>query len=239
MSWLDELLFPRRCPVCQDIVTPWGKMVCDTCRKKLRPVGDRGCFQCGRLLLDGEREYCEDCLRMKRKIIRGLVGYDYREEWVHKMIFRVKYNNARQLLDDPCSEAAQSYQRTIESWRCDCLIPVPLHPSKRRKRGFNQAEEIARRVGAVWNLPTDVKVLSRVKKTLPQKRLGVTSRQSNLKDAFVADAKQASRYNRVILVDDIYTTGSTMEECAKALLSVGVTNIYSFSLTAGRDETIS
>ena len=104
MSWLDELFFPRRCPVCRGIVSPWGEMICDTCRKNFHLVADKGCLKCGRLLLNEEKEYCEDCMRMKRCIVRSLTGYDYRQEWVHKMIFHVKYHSflttlaARQLM---------------------------------------------------------------------------------------------------------------------------------------------
>lgn len=136
MSWLDELFFPRRCPVCRDIVSPWGEMICDTCRKNFRLVADKGCLKCGRLLLNEEKEYCEDCMRMKRCIVRSLTGYDYRQEWVHKMIFHVKYHNERQLLDYPCSEAAHEYRDTIMRWQCDCLIPIPLHPSRQKKAWF-------------------------------------------------------------------------------------------------------
>ncbi len=238
MSWFDELLFPRRCPVCQDIIGAWGKPICDTCREKPRLVGDKGCFKCGRLLQNEEKEYCADCMRTKRCIIRSLTGFDYRDEWVHKMIFQVKYHNARQLLDYPCRIAAEEYQDIVANWQCDCLIPVPLHSSKWRKRGFNQAEEIARRIAAVWALPVDTKVLARVKKTCPQKDLDRAARQENLADAFAADENLAQIYSRVILVDDIYTTGSTMESCAKALLAAGVQQVYGFALSSGRDEII-
>ncbi len=236
MSWLDELFFPRRCPVCRDIVSPWGEMICDTCRKNFHLVADKGCLKCGRLLLNEEKEYCEDCMRMKRCIVRSLTGYDYRQEWVHKMIFHVKYHNERQLLDYPCSEAAHEYRDIVMRWQCDCLIPIPLHPSRQKKRGFNQAEEIARRIGEEWSLPLDTKVLIRVKKTRPQKDLDSATRQKNLEDAFAADKKRAQAYKRVILVDDIYTTGSTMESCAKALLAAGVQQVYGFALSSGRDE---
>lgn len=236
MSWLDELFFPRRCPVCRDIVSPWGEMICDTCRKNFHLVSDKGCLKCGRLLLNEEKEYCEDCMRMKRCIVRSLTGYDYRQEWVHKMIFHVKYHNERQLLDYPCSEAAHEYRDTVMRWQCDCLIPIPLHPSRQKKRGFNQAEEIARRIGEEWSLPIDTKILIRVKKTRPQKDLDSATRQKNLEDAFAADKKRAQAYKRVILVDDIYTTGSTMESCAKALLAAGVQQVYGFALSSGRDE---
>lgn len=118
--------------MCRDIVSPWGEMICDTCRKNFHLVADKGCLKCGRLLLNEEKEYCEDCMRMKRCIVRSLTGYDYRQEWVHKMIFHVKYHNERQLLDYPCSEAAHEYRDTIMRWQCDCLIPIPLHPSRQK-----------------------------------------------------------------------------------------------------------
>ena len=108
------------------------------------------------------------------------------------MIFHVKYHNERQLLDYPCSEAAHEYRDTIMRWQCDCLIPIPLHPSRQKKRGFNQAEEIARRIGEDWSLPIDTKVLIRVKKTRTAKR----SRQCDdvrkiLKMHLQADKKRA------------------------------------------------
>ena len=131
---------------------------------------------------------------------------------------------------------AHEYRDTIMRWQCDCLIPIPLHPSRQKKRGFNQAEEIARRIGEEWSLPIDTKVLIRVKKTRPQKDLDSATRQKNLEDAFIADKKRAQAYKRVILVDDIYTTGSTMESCAKALLAAGVQQVYGFALSSGRDE---
>ncbi len=90
----------------------------------------------------------------------------------------------------------------------------------------------------MWALPVDTKVLTRVKKTRPQKDLNSAARQANLVDAFIADENLARGYQRVILVDDIYTTGSTMESCAKALLAVGIQQVYGFALSSGRDEDL-
>ena len=92
---------------------PWEND-CDTCRK-ISLVADKGCLKCGRLLLNEEKEYCEDCMRMKRCIVRSLTGYDYRQEWVHKMIFHVKYHNERQLLDYLAARQLMS----IEILLCD------------------------------------------------------------------------------------------------------------------------
>lgn len=228
-------MFPRRCPVCLDIVTPWGRMVCNTCRDRIQPVGDRGCMKCGRMLLHPEEEYCSDCRQKDRSFVRGIVGFDYGEAFVREMIFQVKYHNARQLLDYPCHVMAREYHRTVESWDCQCLIPVPVHRSRRRRRGFNQAEEIARRLGQVWKLPVETRLLTRIKKTLPQKELDASSRMRNLMTAFEADAKRTAAFSRVILVDDIYTTGSTVEACTRVLHSAGICEVYAAVLSAGRN----
>lgn len=237
MSWLDEIFFPRRCPVCLDIVQPWGAMVCDTCRAMISLNTDKNCMKCGRILKYEEKEYCISCREQKKQIERGIIGFDYRKDWVNNMMMQVKYHNGRQLLDVPCKEAAIAYTETVDKWNCECLVPVPLHISRRKKRGFNQAEEIAIRLSYVWNIPIETRLIFRVKKTKPQKELGSMSRRGNLMDAFWVDKKTAEKYKRVLLVDDIYTTGSTMEACAQRLLMAGISKIYSFALTSGADET--
>lgn len=192
-------------------------------------------MKCGRLLTDMKEEYCRDCREKHRSMVRGLTGYDYSEEWVREMIARVKYHNARQLLDEPCRLAAGTYRQVVKGWNCQCLVPVPVHRSRRKKRGFNQAEEIAGRLGAVWRLPVETGLLFRVKKTLPQKELDPLARMTNLMTAFQADQTIADRYQRVLLVDDIYTTGATAEACTRALIAAGIDAVYVFALAAGRD----
>lgn len=234
MSWLDDLLFPRRCPVCLDIVTPRGAWICDTCEGRLRRIGQPRCFRCGRQLIHTEEEYCESCTKGSRSFAEGIVGWSYDSIPVRRLIHEVKYHNHRQLLDYPCREMALAYADRIRSWGIECLIPVPLHPVRQRKRGFNQSLEIAKRLAAVWELPVDSRLLYRVKKTAPQKELGEAARIRNLADAFSADKTRAKRYARAALVDDIYTTGSTMEACTRVLKAGGIGTVYSIALSGGR-----
>ena len=107
----------------------------------------------------------------------------------------------------------------------DAIIPVPVHPSRRRKRGFNQAEVLAKIVGERLGIPVKAELLRRTKKTLPQKELSVGERLKNLSGAFRAD-EIPENIRRVLLVDDIYTTGSTIEACTRVLKAAGVETIY-------------
>ena len=227
---LEELLFPRRCPVCLDIVVPKGAWICDACRDKLIRVSGPCCFRCRKPLRDETEEFCADCRKHKRSFVTGIAGYDYRSVPVRRMISRVKYHNERQLLDYPCLEMGRMYREKVSRFALSCLVPVPLHISRRRKRGFNQAEEIARRLGEIWELPVEKRLLVRCRKTAPQKNLNEEERSANLSGAFSVRPDARGVPVAVGLVDDIYTTGSTMEACTRALLEAGVEEVYSIAL---------
>ena len=107
----------------------------------------------------------------------------------------------------------------------DVIIPVPVHPSRRRKRGFNQAEVLAKIMGERLGIPVRTDLLTRTKKTLPQKELSAGERLKNLSGAFRAEVIPAE-IRRILLVDDIYTTGSTIEACTRALKTSGAQAIY-------------
>ncbi len=231
---MDEILFPRRCPVCLDIVVPSGKLICEACRSKMPRIKDPRCMKCGKPLLEETEEFCKNCAKGKRSFIQGIAGWDYGSVPVRRMIAEVKYHNKRQLLDYPCEQMANTYASKVALWQLQCLIPVPLHSSRHRKRGFNQAEEIAKRLSAVWEIPVERKLLYRIKKTKPQKELGEAARIRNLLEAFYVDEKKAKQYQCVALVDDICTTGSTLEAGTRILLNGGIKNVYVISLTAGR-----
>jgi len=120
----------------------------------------------------------------------------------------------------------------IKKWQADAIIPVPLHPGKYRKRGYNQAEVIANELGALGNITVINDVLFRRRNTRAQKHFGKEKRQKNLEDAFYADEEKLRKYvdemnvKRVIIVDDIYTTGSTINACAKILWQAGIESYF-------------
>lgn len=231
----EEFLFPNRCPVCLDIVLPRGRLICDVCRDKFPMIDGPTCKKCGKPLEKKEKEFCQDCVHYTRSFIQAISLMPFQNEVVHRLIMQMKYKNARQLLDYPCYIMGKRYGHVVKQWGVECLIPVPIHPLRKRMRGFNQAEEIAYRLGEEWGIGVDCTILYRKKNTLPQKNLNTENRYRNLKDAFELSQDFYHRFETVMLVDDIYTTGSTVEHCTRVLLAGGVKRVYVAILASGYD----
>lgn len=147
----------------------------------------------------------------------------------------VKYKNRREYLDFYADEAVRRLGSEFEAMRADCLIPVPVHPKRYRSRGFNQALVLAQKLGEKTGIPVCSDILKRSRNTEPQKELGPSARLKNLEKAFTAE-KIPPGLERVILVDDIYTTGSTAEACTRALKAAGVKNVYFFAVCIGQGQ---
>lgn len=232
--FLTDLLFPRRCPVCGGIVLPKGELICPGCVKKLSFVKQPVCKKCGKEITSAEREYCLDCTKHKRSFDYGRALLNYNDT-AKKSMADIKYRNRREYLDFYAEAVCLRYGKLLMRLGADALVPVPVHPSRRRQRGFNQAEIFADRIGERLGIPVSPEMLVRRKKTAPQKQLNPKERLHNLEEAFAAGAVPEG-VTRVILVDDIYTTGSTMEACARALLRAGVKNVYFIAICIGRGQ---
>lgn len=228
LSFLMNLLYPRRCPVCGGIVFPEKDLIHPSCLSKLSPVKSPSCKKCGKEVISEQAEYCFDCSRHPHSFERGMALLNYNEAAKASMA-AIKYKNRREYLDFYAAALDTRFRKTILRLQPAILIPVPVHPSRRRKRGFNQAEELAGRLSLRWNIPVDKNLLIRKKKTAPQRELNPAERLKNLREAFAVDAeygKTAGIPETVILVDDIYTTGSTVEACTRALKKAGVRRVF-------------
>ena len=148
-------------------------------------------------------------------------------------IHRFKYDNKREYADFYIEEILKHYGTWIESLQVDAIIPVPLHRSKQRSRGFNQAELLAKGIGKALQIPVEAKVVERYRKTKVQNVLNDTERKNNVKKAFKI-AGNVVKLKKVLLVDDIYTTGSTIDAIAEVLKEAGVEQVYICCLCAGR-----
>jgi ComF family protein len=149
---------------------------------------------------------------------------------VRDSIHRFKYN--REMFFGPhlAGWLVTAAQRWID-WRAvDLIVPVPLHPRKKRHREFNQAEYLAGALRRATGVPTAPRMLRRVKDTKTQTMLGAVARAANLRDAFrVRDAATVAG-KRVVLVDDVFTTGATMDACAKMLRAAGVQHVIALAV---------
>lgn len=226
-----SLLYPRHCPVCHKIVTPKGEMICTACRKRLLPIVEPRCKKCGKPVFKEEQEYCFDCAKGKHEYTEGVALYPYNDV-MQKSIAYFKFQNRREYARAYAEEIEKHLGRRLLHWGADCMIPVPIHRKKQVSRGFNQAEVLAKEVSSLISIPVDGELLKRVRKTLPQKELNDEERRKNLINAFQI-GKKGVKYKKIILVDDIYTTGSTIDACSRVLKESGIQEIYFFSLCIG------
>ena len=123
--------------------------------------------------------------------------------------------------------------RQILSWKVDALVPVPLHPTRKRKRGYNQAELLALEIGKQLGLLVENNWLIRTKNTVPQKLLNGQERRNNLKKAFKL-CRNDVKLKSIIVIDDIYTTGSTMDAVAQVLKNAGIERVYCVCAAIGK-----
>lgn len=224
-------MFPRRCPVCDKILAFNGKKICFGCEDKLVYVHEPKCKKCGKQIEKFEQEYCYDCTKHRHIYKTGIAPFVH-TGLVKQSIYAIKYRNKREYIDFYTDEILRLYKDEIEQWSCDGIIPVPLYKKKRRKRGFNQAEIIAKALSKKLNIPIYGNILKRVKDTQPQKELNRLQRKKNLENAFIID-KNIVKLKKVILVDDIYTTGSTIDSCAKILMDGGIKEVYYICISVG------
>lgn len=226
----NDLLFPRRCPICDEIVK--AIEVCDECSKKVSYIRQPVCFKCGKQLEEDEREFCHDCTIRKFSYKRGVAAFSY-SDGIKRSMYAFKYNNRREYADYYAATLVREFGNVIKSFGAEVLIPVPLHSKKLCKRGYNQAEVLARHISRLINIPVDDNFITRIRNTVPQKELKEKERIDNIKNAFQI-RNNSLKYNKIILVDDIYTTGTTIDECAGTALAAGVSEVYFVTACIGK-----
>lgn len=228
---LINLLFPRRCPVCDEPVKPYGDLICSECKTKIKYVGDRYCYKCGKPLVNDDEEYCEDCKRVSHLYNRGISVFEYKT--VSDAVYRFKYKNRREYADYFGLCMAGRLGKQIKAWNPDVLIPVPIHASKMKVRGYNQATLLANALSDAIGIPVWDTAVARVKKTPPLKDLTPVERNNILHGAFKLHS-DVVKLKTIVLIDDIYTTGATIDEISRLFKTVGVSNVYCVTLAIGK-----
>lgn len=224
-----QLLFPLRCPVCDRIVRPSGEKICTECMGKLKLLTPPWCMQCGKKLAE-EGEFCKDCQKKKHEFVRGRALYEYQS--AAASIYRFKYGKRQEYADFFGEEIVRYLGDFIREVEPDALVPIPLHRKRLEKRGYNQAALLAEAVGRYSGVPVNSKILVRVKNTTPLKLQNPSERQNNLKKAFNIGENDV-KLNTTVIIDDIYTTGSTIDEAARVLKAAGVQKTYFIALACG------
>ena len=192
-------------------------------------------MKCGKPIRYKEQEYCYDCVQTQHYFDRGAAMWLHKEP-VNYSIYQFKYHNQRIFGRYYVAEIAKKYKRTLLDWRPNIIIPIPLHPAKQRKRGYNQSALVAKELGKCLGATVDIKGFRRVRGTVPQKGLNPAERRMNLQGAFSVREylRTALKGKRVLLVDDIYTTGSTMDEAARILKKEGAEKVFYLTISIGQ-----
>ena len=226
-----ELIYPSFCVLCDKSLEHGSKeILCDSCRDQYPILEKDLCVICSKPLQD-KKKRCLDCRKRVHFYEEGKSLWVY-EEHVKDAIKAYKYRNRRELGIVFAKGLARHYNEHMK-WPIDMVIPVPLHPQKLRKRGFNQTELMAKEFSAMTDLSLEKYALKRTVYTEAQEGLSDKERIRNVLRAFEADGNVV-RHKKVLLIDDVYTTGATIDGCAKALIDAGADDIYFMTIAIGR-----
>lgn len=232
MPVLLDWLYPSRCFLCSRLLDKEEEILCADCLREIPRIREPFCKKCGKELREATEEYCGDCRKAHHRFEYGFALLSYTEE-VAGMLARFKYKNRRRYGRWLGESLADTYGPEIRRMRAAALVPVPLYKRKERERGFNQARILAEAIGDRIGIPT-VDMLLRMRSTRAQKELGYEARLANLEESLAVAAEwEGSLPEAVILVDDIYTTGSTIEACTAVLKKSGVRRVYFLAAAIG------
>lgn len=232
-----DTLFPPRCGGCGQFSHP---VFCERCAPQLRPIIEPCCANCGRTFdpLALGAEICALCRARPPAFEKARACWAF-EGPPRPAIHRFKYNRrfamaprlARAMMQTPAARVL------LGDWQPQCLVPVALHASRARARGFNQSALLARELGLLCDVPA-LDLLERTRRTPPQVGLDLKARRQNVRDAFIVDEALWQSANlvgaRILLIDDVFTTGATLDECARVLRKAGAGAVG--ALTVARQQ---
>jgi len=216
-----DLLFPRRCVDCGKE----GDFICDSCRRSLPRIMPPFCPKCG--IPQPSGILCPGCVSWQVEIdgVRSPFRFG---GVIREAIHQLKYRHLRALAE-PLAELLNNYLAS-NHMPGEVLVPVPLHRERLRERGYNQSSLLAKELGKLINLPVVDDCLIRQRSALPQARTStVEERHSNVADAFICRGRRL-RDKEILLIDDVATSGATLDACATALKATGAASVWGLAL---------
>ncbi|MGA2586096.1 MAG: ComF family protein [Candidatus Aminicenantales bacterium] len=219
--------FPSFCKICGTIMdTPEERVLCQHCLNKIRPHRSSFCPSCGRFFEGaGEPHLCASCLKKSPpfSIHRSCAKYSGE---LKDALLLFKYRRYKSLGTNLGRFVAETLKKEDGIWwGADLITPVPLHRRRLKDRGFNQAAVLAEEIARLKGVPLVKGVLKKIKNVPPQTSMEHEERTSNVRGAYRAAAADKIQGKVVLLVDDVYTTGSTLRECASVLKKAGAKDV--------------
>ena len=225
-----DFIYPPRCMVCLEIIplteTKW---LCRLCKDLVKPIENPTCIKCGAPVENDNQRICVGCMGNKRDFYLqknfALFVYD---DIIRRLIHNFKFANHPEIARGIGIFIKEKKNASIFE-DVDYLTYIPLHRKRQAKRGYNQALLIAREISGLTGIPI-APMLKRKRDTKAQSLLNYAARVNNVKDAFEVCGNAGIATKTIMLIDDIYTTGNTLNACAQALLKKGAKNVVSFTV---------
>lgn len=224
---LLDIVYPQRCVVCQRA----GAVVCAGCLNSMHPLDPPACERCGATFSDASLpspSLCADCATgrgpMHLEGVRIAAAYTGA---ARTAVLALKFHGQQRVAERLATLMLAPFQCDIRS--ADMVIPVPLHSNRQRERGYNQAEALARAFARLQGLPVRADVLVRTRATEAQTRLSSEERRRNVAGAFALASPATTsvvKERRILLVDDVMTTGSTLDAAAEPLRAAGAASVW-------------
>ncbi|MBF7095925.1 ComF family protein [Alkalibacter mobilis] len=231
---IEKILFIENgyCPTCKRVLFFTEDHMCQKCLESLEAIRLNRCLKCGREILNPGIRACRDCISMEYKFNRGFSAYGY-DHKIKDIIYLMKFGNRPGL----CRFAGKMTYRKLEKENRlgfiedkDLIIPVPLSKAGLNERGYNQSELLALGLTSQWNVSEAANIvhsnnLIKIKETAHQRDLNRRERLKNVVGAFKITDPEKIRGQNILLVDDVMTTGSTLNECSNVLMGAGAKNV--------------
>jgi ComF family protein len=232
-----NFIYPRNiyCIICNISIDNDEKYsLCSKCRASLQFIEGKICIKCGKPL---DEEYlldkCHQCINSEYFYTNAISCMEY-DDISKKIIYDLKYSKKR-YISYHMAEIMRDIFAKSDIKDIDLIVPVPLHRQKERERTFNQSYLIGKYLGKMTDIDIDVTSLIRVKNTMTQNRLSREERIENLKDAFKVIRDDNIKDKNILLIDDVFTTGATVNECSRVLVEKGAGEVYVLTFATGRN----
>lgn len=231
-KWRSKLYLDG--PVCsacgKELLSHIRGGMCPECEKTSVKLGTDICGKCGRVLAN-EAEFCDTCIRNERAFVRARSCYAY-EGAPKKFVYRLKFGGRRYLAAFIAEAMVDRYLDC--GFECDCVVAVPLSAKRKRKRGYNQAELIAEELSSRLKLPLIDGALVKTKENKSQAKLKRREREENVRGVYEVTSPETFKGRRVLVVDDVMTTGATLGEVSRVLYKAKARSVEALTYCSTR-----